>query len=91
MDNGPFGSHTEMVGQVHELSRRELFSDHRGVGLRVTAHRDAGVVVVSLWRDGTCTGTFHLDRADAARLATLLTAEADDHPTVPNPGAATGR
>ncbi len=91
MDNGPLQSHTDMVGQVHELSRRELFSDDRGVGLRVTSHGDAGLVVISLWRDGRCTGTFRLDRGDAARLATLLMAEADEHPTVPNPGAATGR
>ena len=52
----------------------EVFVDDRGAALRATWHADAGVVVVSLWRDDTCVGTIRLGAGDSARLATLLTA-----------------
>lgn len=54
------------------LSRRELFTDHRGVGLRVSWHPDKGVVVLSLWKDDVCAATFHLPLEDAGRLAGFL-------------------
>ena len=40
----------------------EVFLDARGDGraLRVAWHTDAGVVVLSLWRDRVCAGTFRL-------------------------------
>jgi hypothetical protein len=55
----------------------EVFLDARGGGraLRVTWHGEAGVVVLSLWSGGTCTGTFRLraeevpDVVDALRAA----------------------
>jgi hypothetical protein len=50
----------------------DTFVDDRGSALRATWHADAGVVVVSLWRDATCVGTIRLDTADTARLAALL-------------------
>lgn len=52
----------------------EVFADERGNALRATWHADAGIVVVSLWRASVCVGTVHLDTADTARLAALLTA-----------------
>lgn len=43
-------------------STGEVFLDARGESraLRVSWHTDAGVVVLSLWRTGTCAGTFRL-------------------------------
>lgn len=40
--------------------------------IRATVHREAGVVVVSLWRDDTCVGSAHLGPAEAGRLAAFL-------------------
>lgn len=44
----------------------EVFLDRRGEGraLRLTWHHEADVVVLSLWRDRTCAGTFRLATAD---------------------------
>jgi hypothetical protein len=44
----------------------EVFLDPRGEGraLRLTWHHEADVVVLSLWRDRTCAGTFRLATAD---------------------------
>ena len=43
-------------------STGEVFADARGGDreLRVSWHAEAGVVVLSLWRAGTCSGTFRL-------------------------------
>ena len=43
-------------------STGEVFLDARGGSraMRVSWHADAGMVVLSLWRDGTCAGTFRL-------------------------------
>ena len=60
------------MGDVTPLPRRELFTDERGVGLRVTWHAERDVVVLSLWRDERCTGTFRLPLSDTARLASFL-------------------
>jgi hypothetical protein len=40
----------------------EIFLDDRGPHrtLRVSWHREQGLVVLSLWRGGLCTGTFRL-------------------------------
>ncbi|CAA9281693.1 MAG: hypothetical protein AVDCRST_MAG57-3902 [uncultured Blastococcus sp.] len=45
-------------------------SDLRGEGrsIRVSAHVDAGLLNVSLWRGGACVGTAHLLPEDAAGL-----------------------
>jgi hypothetical protein len=40
--------------------------------LRVSWHHDRGCVVLSTWKDSTCTGTARLTPQDAARLVGLL-------------------
>lgn len=57
-------------------STGEVFLDARGDAreLRVTWHTDAGVVVLSLWRAGTCSGTFRLAIADVPALIDVLRA-----------------
>lgn len=49
-------------------------ADVRGDGrwLRVTWHDEAGVVVLSLWRDRTCVGTVRLDRGEVPDLVAAL-------------------
>jgi hypothetical protein len=51
-----------------------VFVDDRGGdrALRVTWHPEADVVVLSLWRDNVCAGSFRLPAAEVpALLATL--------------------
>jgi hypothetical protein len=43
-----------------------------GRGVRVSAHADAGVLNVSLWREGACVGTAQLLPADVATLVSGL-------------------
>jgi hypothetical protein len=52
----------------------EAFLDARGSGraLRVAWHEEAGVVVLSLWRGGTCTGSFRLAVEDVPTLVEAL-------------------
>jgi hypothetical protein len=52
----------------------EVFLDARGGerALRVTWHREAGVVVLSLWRERTCAGSFRLDVAEVPALIEVL-------------------
>jgi len=57
--------------------RRALFSDGRR-GLRASWHGDRGVVVLSLWQEDLCVGTFTVPPEDARRLAAFLTGHADD-------------
>ncbi|BEP12723.1 hypothetical protein acdb102_10340 [Acidothermaceae bacterium B102] len=49
-------------------------ADHRGDGraVRVSAHVEAGFLVVSTWRLGTCVGTVRLLPAEAVELITGL-------------------
>ena len=54
----------------HRVPRaREVFLDPRGDdrSLRVTWHQEAQLVVLSLWRDNVCAGTFRLRRANATQ------------------------
>ena len=53
-----------------------VFVDPRGGGraLRVSWHHEAGLVVLSLWRDNVCAGSFRLDVADVPDLVALLRA-----------------
>jgi len=55
-------------------STGEVFLDARGGdrALRVTWHREAGMVVLSLWRDRTCAGSFRLDVAEVPGLIEVL-------------------
>jgi hypothetical protein len=52
----------------------EVFLDARGSGraLRVSWHAEAGVIVLSLWHGGTCTGSFRLPAADVPDLIDAL-------------------
>lgn len=51
-----------------------IFLDARGDerALRVSWHDEADLVVVSLWRDNVCTGTFRLAGADVPDLVDTL-------------------
>jgi hypothetical protein len=46
------------------------FPDQRGGGrgVRVSAHAEAGFLVLSTWRDGTCASTVRLNPEQAAAL-----------------------
>lgn len=73
MSAPPAGATLTPMSEDEAIGSRELFVDERGAALRATWHPEAGVVVLSLWREGQCLGTFRLGTADAARLSTLLT------------------
>lgn len=51
-----------------------MFLDARGGGrtMRVSWHDEAGVVVLSLWRSGVCTGTFRLPVDEVPELVDTL-------------------
>jgi hypothetical protein len=53
----------------------EVFEDVRGQGrtLRVSWHGSDAVVVISMWREAECTGTFRLPVADLPDLLRALT------------------
>jgi len=55
-------------------ARGEVFLDPRGGdrSLRVTWHGDRGVVVLSLWRDSVCAGTFRLEADELPRFVRAL-------------------
>lgn len=63
------------MAEVHRLpeQRRELISDGDGSAMRATWHRDAGYVVISLWRGDTCVASSHLTPREAGRLASFIT------------------
>lgn len=62
------------VPPVTDGTHGEIFLDARGPGraLRLTWHPEAEIVVLSLWRDGTCAGTFRLDRGDVGDFVDAL-------------------
>lgn len=51
-----------------------IFLDSRGGAraLRVSWHHDAGMVVLSLWRDNVCTGSFRLAVDEVPELIAML-------------------
>lgn len=55
-------------------STGEAFLDARedGRALRVTWHAESGLVVLSLWRDGSCAGTFRLPVEEVPDLVEVL-------------------
>jgi hypothetical protein len=59
-------------------TRREVFIDQREAGLRVTWHPEQGLVVLSVWHEDRCVGTFRMPVQDAPRLSALLTAALGD-------------
>jgi hypothetical protein len=52
----------------------EIFLDSRGGNraMRVSWHQEAELVVLSLWRDDVCAGTFRLAVDEVPRLIDLL-------------------
>ena len=77
-------------------TRREVFIDQRSAGLRVTWHPEQDLLVLSVWHDDRCVGTFRMPVQDVPRLSGLLTAALGDWITQasgtpqPAPGEATG-
>ncbi|GAA3549597.1 hypothetical protein [Nocardioides daeguensis] len=70
--------------RVHQPlpSAGAAYLDARGDGraMRVSWHAEAEVVVLSLWRDNVCTGTFQLALEDVPGLVDLLAARYADAP-----------
>ena len=67
----------ETIGTPWVSERRgELFLDDRGEQrtLRLTWHREVDLVVLSLWREGTCIGTFRLRVSEVPSLIAALQA-----------------
>jgi hypothetical protein len=55
-----------------------MFLDERGAGLRVTWHPERDLVVLSVWQDDSCVGTFRMAVEDVPRLTGLLAAALGD-------------
>lgn len=57
-----------------------VFFDTRGDdrALRVSWHREAGLVVLSLWRGNVCAGSFRLPVEDVPQLIEVLSDRAVD-------------
>lgn len=62
----------------------EVFLDDRGEqrALRVSWHHDAGLVVLSLWREGRCTGTFRMPTEQVPELIKALADGLAESPSV---------
>jgi hypothetical protein len=58
----------------------EIFLDARGGdrAMRVSWHQEAELVVLSLWRDDVCAGSFRLAVDEVSRLIDLLRAGLDE-------------
>ncbi|NYD43852.1 hypothetical protein [Nocardioides panaciterrulae] len=56
-----------------------IFLDARGAdrALRVSWHHEAGLVVLSLWRDNACAGSFRLEVDEVPELIAMLRAGLD--------------
>ena len=55
-----------------------MFLDERGTGLRVSWHPERDLVVLSVWQDDRCVGTFRMPVQDIPRLSGLLAAALSD-------------
>jgi hypothetical protein len=67
------------VGNLQGLpTRRDVFLDERGAGLRATWHPEQDVVVLSVWHEDRCAGTFRMPVQDIPRLSGLLAAALGD-------------
>ena len=63
--------------------RGEVFLDARGEGrsMRLSWHHEQGVVILSLWRNTLCAGSFRLPVADVpAVIAALVQGLSDGYP-----------
>jgi hypothetical protein len=58
----------------------EIFLDSRGGNraMRVSWHHEAELIVLSLWRDDVCAGSFRLAVDEVPRLIDLLRAGLDE-------------
>jgi hypothetical protein len=75
----PESDHPSPVENTRALSaRRDMFLDERGTGLRVTWHPERDLVVLSVWQDDSCVGTFRMPVQDIPRLSGLLAAALGD-------------
>jgi hypothetical protein len=75
----PADAHAYAVTNVQGLpTRRDVFIDQRGAGLRVTWHPERDLVVLSVWHDQSCVGTFRMPIQDVPRLSGLLAATLGD-------------
>ncbi|WP_204294470.1 hypothetical protein [Actinoplanes campanulatus] len=65
----------------------DVFTDVRGDGrtMRVSYHENRQVVVVSLWADAVCRGSFQLAADDVGRLTVLLAQVAPATAEIPSP------
>ena len=75
MDTGTSSPSEQPLADVVMLpAHGEVLPDARGDGrwVRVTWHQDADVVVLSLWREGTCVGTARLARDDVPVMVSAL-------------------
>jgi hypothetical protein len=71
--------HPRPVENTGALSaRRDMFLDERGAGLRVTWHPERDLLVLSVWHDESCVGTFRMPVQDVPRLSRLLAAALGD-------------
>ena len=71
--------HARPVENASALSaRRDVFLDERGAGLRVSWHPERDLVVLSVWQDDSCAGTFRMSVQDVPRLSGLLAAALGD-------------
>ncbi len=66
-----------------------MFLDERGTGLRVSWHPERDLVVLSVWQDDRCVGTFRMSVQDVPRFSGLLAAALGDWvgQTGPFPGS----
>jgi len=67
-----------------ETSRGDVFLDARGHGraMRLSWHPEADIVVLSLWREETCAGTFRMPHEDVAAFVDALIDGLRDAPGV---------
>ncbi len=73
--------------------RSAVVPDARGEGraLRATWHHEAGVVVLSMWRDNVCVATVPLEPEDVPALLEILAAGlADGYDITRHPRSAAG-
>lgn len=80
------------MGEVLPLPHRgDVFLDPRGEGrsLRVSGHRGAATVVLSIWRQGECRATFRLSGSEIDEfVGALLTAAPPSAPGIELPAVA---
>ena len=79
------------VAAVTPEGHRVMLGDVRGRSraLRASWHHEAGLLVLSLWRDDACVGTVRLSSREAIHLAEVIVAGlADELPSEEDPAPA---